>query len=190
MKIEHNLKQVQRNMTAYKRAVQQGTTAAVNKAATQAKNTASREIRKEYAVKASDLNRKLRFRRARPGNDTAVIDIGGRGLRLYYYGARKKSVPPRRLGRFGATVKIKRQGGRKLVEGGFIARFKNNDALTIYRRTGRSRFPVKSLFGPSEVDLFKWRGKLVTVTFDKNFPKILEHEIGFRVSRLRGVTVR
>ena len=130
---------------------------AVNATARKAATEISKETRKRYTVSAGDIRKRLRIERYRRDVDRAIL-YTGRRLPLVQFkpserwvsvnpkrrvqsGPRKGSMARRR----GVTVQVRKGEGRKLVQGGWLA--KNH----IFRRKTRSdnQSIPEMRFGPS-----------------------------------------
>ncbi len=119
-----------------------------NKLAAKAKTAASRAIRQEYNIKARDLSANMEIRRAKSGNDPALLVAAGGPISLIYFDAQEivihgsdAIIRQRATGKNGSgglvsrktragkkargvTVKVKKQRKRvkgKYGHGGFIA---------------------------------------------------------------------
>lgn len=94
----------------------------------------SRDLRSTYAIKAGDVKRRLKIERARRDATRALL-YTGRRLPLAQFAPKEKWVaasPKRRvrsgprkgrlLRRKGATVRVRKDRGRQLVPGGWLAK--------------------------------------------------------------------
>jgi hypothetical protein len=114
---------------------------AINKTLTNVRTEANKQIREERALSASTVRNALAIKRA-----TKLLLIGeliasGRPIPLREYQARQTKA--------GVTVKVS-PGGRKLVSHagnkGFIV---SKIGGHVFAREGKSRLPIKKLYGPS-----------------------------------------
>ena len=128
---------------------------AVNKTATGARTDSVKLIRQHLMLKAKSVRDNIRVVRATKGNPVAkLIAKGKRGLPLLgnypvrpgKYGARK----PKK----GVSVQIKKRGGRKILEGSFIARMKSGH-VGVFKRVGSSRLSIKELYGVGFIHLME-----------------------------------
>ena len=107
----------------------------LNRTAPQAFTAGSKEVRKEYNVKAKDINKAKQIQKANFSNLYAVIKIVGARFKVLSFAAREVKK--------GVTVKIKKSGGRKLIPGAFKASMRYGPG--IFKRHGKARGPVQEL---------------------------------------------
>lgn len=165
---------------------------------------ASKEIRKEYNIKAKDLRKFLRLSvRPKGYSIEAVITGTGLGLALASFDAKQAGVSAakgsfrytKRATRSGGrqfggdvTVRVKTSSGRKVVTGKhankpFIARMKSGH-LGVWVRQDGARLPIEQLFGPGVGGLFGTKQimdstqKHVNDTFPKEFRHNLDYYLG------------
>ncbi|MCF6147292.1 MAG: hypothetical protein E3K37_01390 [Candidatus Kuenenia sp.] len=164
----------------------------LNRVGDQARTAASKQIREQYNVKAGDISKASKTIRAKASRLQYKIFVRSGRLGLMKYGARKTNK--------GATVRIKKTGGRKLIPHSFIAPWKKGESeqwvflrdpkLPKTHRTSRRKdkaFYLKdaearrSLFGPSITQLYanKKVAKKIRDTIDQNLTKRLNHELNF-----------
>ena len=127
--------------------------AALNKVAAKAKTEMKQQITSEYNLKSAEVNERLRVIKAgRSLNQwLAVLDPfasrkRGRSLNMIHFLENKTTLAEAKRRKAGGTVnqlhfKIKRVGGKKLVEGAFIG----NKGRTVFVRTSGDRLPIKAL---------------------------------------------
>lgn len=127
--------------------------AALNKVAAKAKTEMKQQITGEYNLKSAEVNERLRVIKAgRSLNQwLAVLDPfasrkRGRSLNMIHFLENKTTLAEAKRRKAGGTVnqlhfKIKRVGGKKLVEGAFIG----NKGRTVFVRTSGDRLPIKAL---------------------------------------------
>ncbi len=115
---------------------------ALQVATTKLRTRVSREIRGTYKIKAGDVAKTVTIRRIE--HHTRLMVFAGRMIGLDKFSSRPKKVTTARGRRVGATVMVRKDRGRKVVTGGFIA--KGN---LIFKREGTERLPIERLYGPS-----------------------------------------
>ncbi|WP_233872455.1 phage tail protein [Paraburkholderia adhaesiva] len=159
------------------------TARAVNKTATQARTSASRDVRKQgYNLRASTIRKALALRRANPAKPAATLRATGRPVPLIDYGARQTKN--------GVSVRVK--NGRTVLRHAFIATMESGHkgvfervSKTAHRRVSKngktywSGLPIRELFGPSIPDALanSTVEKAMTRLLETKFPAILAHEI-------------
>lgn len=172
---------------------------ALNKTAERARTASVRDITKDFALTATEVRNRLEVRRAYSKGRARIeagVRIGGkRALNLIRFveksvtlaQARKRmrsgeggTMTLRTGGRVQKAlqlrVKVRRQGGWKVIPGAFIG----NNGRTVFRRTGKARLPIEPMQTTdvpqlmlSEIGQANFR-KAVT----EAFPSLLRHEIG------------
>lgn len=207
----------------------------LNKIAAQAKTAVSQEIRKTYNIKARDLNSAMKVQRVKAGAHESYIIASGPRFSLIYFDAQQTiirgndailtkrargkngtgglfSVKTRKGKRQrGVTVKVRHDGGRKLVVGpkgfgAFLAQGNrgkrgggNSRALfnrseekqgrgnfQIFIRQGRERLPIDRLTGPAVAQMLGQKAGVVQEFIDKESARIFSHELDFFSSKVIG----
>lgn len=176
-----NFPEVQRQLVRLGTQVyQQAAVSAINKTAKQAKTAMSREIRREYNLPARKVNESLRVVRATYSQGVANIGAAlespserGRSLNLIHFGA--KQTPQ------GLSVKIKRVGGRGLVQGAFIG----NKGRTVFRRVGKQRLPIEPVQAVGVPQMFNTRriNEAVQQFVRDKFPEVFAREARYYASK-------
>lgn len=149
------------------------TARALNATMAQAKTAMSREIRQKFVLSASKVNESLRVNKAVAKNGLFQMEASlespsqrGRSLNLINFGARQTAK--------GVSVKISRDGGRKLIPGAFIG----NDGRTVFKRVGKARLPIKALQTIDVAQMFNTKkiNQAVIAAINERFPVIFERE--------------
>ena len=102
---------------------------ALNRAANSAITYGSKKIRSIYNIKAGDIKRSTKIRRATKNNTEAIIHISGGPIPFKYFGAKQTKK--------GVTLRIKKTEPRKLIKSAFIGGY-----LPIKQKGGKY-IPVK-----------------------------------------------
>jgi hypothetical protein len=141
---------------------------ALNRAAKAAFTLGSKEIRKEYNIKAADIKKAAQIKPATFGSLQAVISISGGPIPFKYFGARQTKQ--------GVTVKIKKSGKRTLIKGAFIGGY-----IPIRQKTKRGRVSFKMVnvsdWGGGHVFIRKGKSRLPIVkmaTTQVTIPKLFQ----------------
>lgn len=129
----------------------------INKTLPGVRTDMTQAIYDQYAVTKTKIRSTFKIKRASITQQMGLVATKGRHLNLSEFGARQTQK--------GVTVKILREGSRKLLPGAFIRTMKSGKKLVLQReyhatktsvRPGMAyarlprqyRFPVKGLFGP------------------------------------------
>ncbi len=148
-------------------AIEKAEYRAVNRVSQKTRTEASRQIRAEVRLKASYVNRHLwLYKKAKPGDPSAIITARRRPTRLARYGAKQLTKAARKArgdelrgisaGRkqAGVSVSVGRNSGRKRMRKTFLVPLRTNGLMGVFERTGRAPDDIRHLYGPSVDQLF------------------------------------
>lgn len=199
MKIKVEIKGIKEALSQFDpKKVRLAANSALNKVAAQAKTEASRQIRTEFNIKASDVSKNMKLT-TRAHGDQMEAEITGfkRGMALSYYGSKQAGVIANKKsfrlthraknGRGGLVSVEVRKGGRKTLSGEpkpFITKFKSGH-IAVVQRENKKRFPIKQLMGPGIALLFGSK-KIKDATkklINEKFQSIFDHELDFRIRK-------
>ncbi|MGE6601513.1 phage tail protein [Lysinibacillus fusiformis] len=116
---------------------------AINRSATAVRTRSSVAIRKHYIVKAEDVKKRIKIRKATANSLSAQIRASGPVTPIMKFDVRPSSPKNAQV-----TARVLRQGSRKKIENGFVART-GNGHVNVFTRVGRSRLPIQGRYGPS-----------------------------------------
>jgi len=181
------------------------TISAMNKTLAQGRTVMLRAITQEFAIKQADVRPQLEIKKAlftrSAVNATASLEAfgrrrGHRSRNVMLFGA--KQIRGRKIRRVqvntargvitrrmrvggGVSVRIKRVGSRKLIEGAFIA----NKGRTVFMRKpggGRAISAVETVDVPQ---MFNTRrvNRLVVQVIQERYPRIFESEARFFINK-------
>jgi hypothetical protein len=126
------LNQVIRRLQSLDINVKRTLSRAVNDTATHARSEAIKGITREWNIKAKDVRSTFNIKRATPDNPVAELSSKGRPIPLLYFAAKQT--------RKGTTYKVKKRGGREVLERGWINRLRRGVAVGI--RRSMKRLPI------------------------------------------------
>jgi len=150
------------------------TNAAINDMASQTKTFISKEIRTEYNIKASDLNKNFKLKRSTWKTLNARIEGTGKGISIRKFAAKSQLKSFGDYKRFAITAKIKKSGSRKIIPGVFGLRGKLS--TTVKLKNGK----IVKAFGPGVANMFNDKIKAKADRFIQvKFPVIFERMIKF-----------
>ena len=141
-------KSIQKRLSRVANSLERAAATAQNRTATSTVAFFSRSVRQDVNVKAARLKKATRIHRARPSKPVAIIDITGAHITLADMGARQT--------RKGVSVRQLKAGGREVLKSAFIATMRSGH-VGVFRRTGKAKLPIKELYGPSPINLWKHR---------------------------------
>lgn len=134
-----------------KKALDRAISAAANRVRTQI----SVDVRARYNIKAGDVGKSVTLR---PINQDGVVNrlltyTGGRlSLRMFAASGATPRIGKRTGRQLPVRVTVLKSEGRKVVQGGFLAKGLNATGETpyqIFQRLGDSRLPIRKLTGPA-----------------------------------------
>ena len=145
---------------------------AINRAATAGRTRASIRIREKYVIKAGDIKKSIKMRKASVNRLAAEIRASGPLTPLM-----KFDVTPTFPDHMIVRARVKK-GGKKAVDNGFVART-GNGHVNVFTRVGASRLPIKGRYGPSVAQMMG-NDEVIYDIFDRTQEILndrLEHEL-------------
>lgn len=186
--VERDLKSLRRGLRALeKEVVPQATVRTLNRVAESAKTASARHIAPHMGSRQAGIKRRIETRRASVRRLWATLVASDRPLHLieFIVGSRKPTQQP---GGKRGQVKAKAWGKTKTYRGAFIApRKKGSSSTEVYVRKSGKRLPLKLLFGPGIMQLFKQRenATLMEAKVKERLPKEFMQNLTFYLSRIR-----
>jgi hypothetical protein len=135
---------VQRKLGRYSPKAPVVISRSLNRTASSTKTIVNREARKIYVIKAKDINQALGLRKASRSNLLAVLKYSGERIPLDKFKFSPKNPRPKKPPQ-ALKVQVKKDGYKNLLHA-FVANIQGNK---IFERAGKSRLPIKRLFGPA-----------------------------------------
>ena len=188
LSVERDLKSLRRGLRALeKEVVPQATVRTLNRVAESAKTASARHIAPQMGSRQAGIKRRIETRRASVQRLWATLVASDRPLHLieFVVGSRKPTQQP---GGKRGQVKAKAWGKTKTYRGAFIApRKKGSSSTEVYVRKSAKRLPLKLLFGPGIMQLFKQRenATIMEAKVKERLPKEFMQNLTFYLSRIR-----
>lgn len=166
---------------------------AINRAVSSAKTEAVRTVRKNYTVKAGQVNKTIKITRSKPSNLEATIFSSGASIPLSDFKVSPSTVNPRR--RTAVNVEVRR-GSKATLNSAFIARMPNGK-VGVFERTGsfsiaakgshkgQRREDIDQLFGPAVPVMMN--SDSVVDAVQSRAEQQLEDRIPHEINRILGV---
>ncbi|MGL4787031.1 MAG: phage tail protein [Cetobacterium sp.] len=190
---QSNLKEAAELLYGIKNGMGKATARAINHTTAKAKTQMKRKVGKDYYIKQGDVDKTLKVKKASWTNPFATITSKSRVLGLDKFKVTVKGGVVRaaisklegykdRKGGFIANVKNfsggswRREKGRNI----FTPNFSHKSGARVFKRIGKKRLPVKSLYGASVPGMIGSKNviadlnKFVIVETNKR----LSHEVG------------
>lgn len=121
----------------------QAISSALNRAVTTVASTISKEVRKEYIIKAADIKETLEKGKANKTNLSAIVKSRGNLIPLDRFKVSPRKVSPKRKTPIKIAVK---KDAAKPLKGAFVG---DIHGIKVFKRSSRKRLPIDRLFGPS-----------------------------------------
>jgi hypothetical protein len=153
---------------------------ALNRAIRRAFTESSRKVREVYNIKAKDIKKYTRIRRATGANPSAELTIKGQRLPVYVFAAKKHPK--------GVMVKIKKRGGRKLIPSAFITTLKSGKT-SVFRRKKKGeklvpRLPIELLTTVDVPKMYEKEGDAaIKKVANLELPRIFADQLKFRLMK-------
>lgn len=170
---EKQIREAQEILHEFPRKAPQAIIRALNRGVTNINSNISKEVRKEYNIKAGDITPTLNVVKATTGHLGASVRSRSGVIPLDRFKISPKTINPRRKPPIKAEVK---KGVRKSLGSGFMA---DIHGPKVFRRSGKSRLPIQRLFGPAVPQMIgneKVREKIEREG-QEMFERTLDHEI-------------
>ena len=154
--------------------IQKALITAMNRATMKTRTEVSQKVRSIYDIKAGDISKRVSIRKQQHRDIVRYLLYRGPAEGLEKFKPRGKNirVGTRRLR--GVTVRVRKDRGRKLVKGGFLAAI---SGTKVFKRKGLPRLPIRKLVGPSVPHMVG--KKLVVVAAQDKF----HHEVDIEFDR-------
>ena len=186
--VERDLKSLRRGLRALeKEVVPQATVRTLNRVAESAKTVSARHIAPQMGSRQAGIKRRIETRRASVRRLWATLVASDRPLHLieFVVGSKKPTQQP---GGKRGQVKAKAWGKTKTYRGAFIApRKKGSGSTEVYVRKSGKRLPLKLLFGPGIMQLFRQRenATIMEAKVKERLPKEFMQNLTFYLSRIK-----
>lgn len=185
---ETTLKYVQYRLGEFSKRAPNAISNALNRGITNVGSNIRKEVRKEYHIKAGDVNATLSRHRANRGSLAATVKSKGHLIGLDKFKVNPKTVNPNRKTHLNVSVK---KGGGGKIKGAFnvdihgvkvferLGRFSKPPSKGRYAGTKAKREDIGRLFGPSIPQMLGREdiSEFVMNEGQNTFEKRLEHEI-------------
>lgn len=170
---KNKISEVEKALGSYYKQAPTAIFRALNRAATNINSNIKKEVRKEYNIKAGDVNETLTVKRANKSNLSASVMSMGGLTPLDKFKVSPKTINPNRKSPIKIGVK---KDGVKVVLDAFVA---DVNGTKVFQRTGEARLPIRMLFGPSVPQMLSNEDirKEIETQGQETFEKRLSHEI-------------
>ncbi len=186
--VQHDLKKLKRQLNALETKVApQATIRTLNRVAESAKVASARHIAPQMNSRQAAVKRRIETQKATFKRLWATLVARDRALQLieFVVGSKKPTQQP---GGKRGLVKAKVYGKTRTLNKAFIApRRSGSSKTTVYMRKGRERKPLKMLYGPGIMQLFRQKenDQVMQAKVRERFPIEFARNLAFYINRFR-----
>ena len=187
--IQHDLKKLSRSLsTLEKQVTPQATIRTLNRVAESAKVASARHIAPQMNSRQAGVKRRIETQKATFKRLWATLVARDRALQLIEFVVGSKKPTQQKGGKRG-LVKAKVYGKTRTYNKAFIApRRSGSSKTTVYIRKGPKRKPLKMLYGPGIMQLFRQseNDQVMQTTIRERFPIEFARNLAFYIKRIKG----
>jgi hypothetical protein len=186
--VQHDLKKLRRSLNALETKVApQATVRTLNRVAESAKVASAKHIAPQMNSRLAGVKRRIQTQKATFKRLWATLVAKDRALQLieFVVGSKKPTQQP---GGKRGQVKVKVYGKTRTYSKAFIApRRKGSSKTTVYIRKSGKRTPLKQLYGPGIMQLFRQRENdaIMQAKIRERFPIEFARNLAFYIHRLK-----
>lgn len=169
-----------------KKDVPKAIVAALNRTIQTVGTDMKREAVQGYEIKAGDVQKTLKLKRASASQMQAAAQSTGKPLGLFHFKVKPRKRPTKRIK--SVKVKIKKADGYKDIKTNPKAFIADHNALNVFRREGKQRLPIKRLVSLSIPQMISNPASLARIQehAEETLEKRTAHEIEYRLSKVKG----
>jgi len=151
---------------------------AINRTIDGVKSDAAKQASSEYIVKQKTVKDTMKTSKATANNLSARVTSRGKSIPLIDFKVSPSTPQPTR--RPILKVQVKR-GSAKTAKGLFVQRGQKSGRLNVFSRIGKSRYPIKTHYGPAIPLMIgaKTVKNFVETNANKRLAARLDHEVQF-----------
>ena len=186
--VTHDLKQLRRKLTALEREVApQAAVRTLNRVANSAKVASAKHIAPKMNSRQAAVKRRIETQKATRKTLWATLVARDRALQLieFVVGSKKPTQQP---GGKRGVVRAKVYGKTRTLNQAFIApRRRGSSKTTVYMRKSGKRLPLKMLYGPGIMQLFKQKenDQVMQMKVLERFPIEFRRNLDFYINRIK-----
>lgn len=186
--VQHDLKKLRRQLNALETKVApQATVRTLNRVAESAKVASAKHIAPQMNSRQAAVKRRIFTQKATFKRLWATLVAKDRALQLieFVVGSKKPTQQP---GGKRGLVKAKVYGKTRTLSDAFIAPRRTGDSkTTVYIRKSKKRKPLKLLYGPGIMQLFKQRENdaIMQAKVKERFPIEFARNLKFYINRFK-----
>jgi hypothetical protein len=186
--IQHDLKKLMQGLnTLETKVAPQATVRTLNRVAESAKVASAKHIAPQMNSRQAAVKRRIETRKATFKTLWATLVARDRALQLIEFVVGSKK-PTQQVGGKRGLVRAKVYGKTRTLSKAFIApRRRGSSKTTVYMRKSGKRLPLKMLYGPGIMQLFRQRenDQVMQMKVLERFPVEFRRNLDFYISRLK-----
>jgi hypothetical protein len=186
--IQHDLKKLMQGLnTLETKVAPQATVRTLNRVAESAKVASAKHIAPQMNSRQAAVKRRIETRKATFKTLWATLVARDRALQLIEFVVGSKK-PTQQVGGKRGLVRAKVYGKTRTLSKAFIApRRRCSSKTTVYMRKSGKRLPLKMLYGPGIMQLFRQRenDQVMQMKVLERFPVEFRRNLDFYISRLK-----
>jgi hypothetical protein len=177
MKLTWRSDEIDRALPRLRQRVHVAIVRSLKRAAVSAQTVAARVIAEDMDLKQADVRKAMEIKQGRVESEhTIALEVTGARIPLVKW-VRNPQPGVRRRG--GVTAKLPSGAGR--YPNAFVAQMQSGH-VGVFARAGKSRLPIRELFGPSIVGVFAKHTPEIAEAGQASLEKNLRHELEFATS--------
>lgn len=184
----HDLKKLRRQLNTLEiKVTPQATVRTLNRVAESAKVASAKHIAPKINSRQAAVKRRIETRKSTLKMLWATLVASERALQLIEFVVGSKKPTQQKGGKRG-LVKAKVYGKTRTYSDAFIAPRKSGSSqTTVYLRKSKQRKPLKLMYGPGVMQLFRQRENdiIMQATVRERFPVEFARNLAFYVNRFR-----
>lgn len=131
-------------LSSIPKGMEKATSSAINRTLQSTRASATRKVRERYDIKSKDVRGTINLKRAGNSNPHGAMISRGTLIPLIRFKVNPSKPNPAR--RKPVFASVKKSGGN--IKAAFVTSF-DSGHTGVFERVGKSRFPIKELYGPS-----------------------------------------
>ena len=178
--MDHRLiREVQERLGSFSKKAPNVLASSINRTVTNISSNVTKEVRKDYNVKAGEIKATLSKTKASRSSLSGIVKSRGELIPLDRFKVSPRSVQPKRKKPIKIAVK---KGSMKDAIGAFVAEI---NGTKVFKRETKKRLPIKRLFGPSIPQMIGNQTRIENINREgyEMFNRRLDHEINRILSR-------
>lgn len=187
--IQHDLKKLMQGLnTLETKVAPQATVRTLNRVAESAKVASAKHIAPQMNSRQAAVKRRIETRKATFKTLWATLVARDRALQLIEFVVGSKK-PTQQVGGKRGLVRAKVYGKTRTLSKAFIApRRRGSSKTTVYMRKSGKRLPLKMLYGPGIMQLFRQRenDQVMQMKVLERFPIEFRRNLDFYINKLKG----